>query len=59
MGRSVISWGQMKQLYANTPENAARIGWANVPEYCIGDLTLPTVVHDPVAGTFTYARCCD
>lgn len=40
--------------YPNTPEYAVHVGWAHIPEYCVGDPTLPWIVHDDVLGRFEY-----
>ena len=40
--------------YDNTPENAKKIGWDKLPEYCDGDLTAPKVTHDTERGIFFF-----
>ena len=33
--------------YDNTPSNASLVGWANLPEYCVGNPeTAAKVTHD-------------
>ena len=40
--------------FRNTPENARRVGWSEVEEYCVGDQSLPWVQHDTVKGVFYF-----
>ena len=52
---------QSKQLpksdfvtYDNTQENAEKIGWLTVPEYCFGDQTASKVTHNHDRGSFYF-----
>jgi len=41
--------------YDNTPSNASLVGWANLPEYCVGDVdTAHKVTHNHRSGVFIF-----
>lgn len=40
--------------YDNTPENARRIGWGLLPEYCEGDQNAPFVTHNTDRGVWIF-----
>jgi len=43
-------------VYENTADNAHRVGWHYMPEYCFGRPTAKFVSHDHRLGTFTYVN---
>jgi len=41
--------------YDNKPSNASLVGWANLPEYCVGNPeTAAKVTHDHRQGIFVF-----
>lgn len=40
--------------YENTKENAKRIGWERLPEYCEGKCSARYVTHDTERGMFIF-----
>jgi len=41
--------------YDNTPSNASLVGWANLPEYCVGNQeTAAKVTQDHRRGVFIF-----
>lgn len=45
-------------IYKNTIENATRIGWIHLPEFCEGDENSPLVLHDTKLGKFFFVSAC-
>lgn len=43
------------EVLPNTPENAQKLGWGHVLEHCVGDITLPWVIHDTDRGKFVFS----
>lgn len=43
-----------RAVYNNTPENAEKLGWDRIPEYCDGDPKAPYVIYDRAKVIFIF-----